>query len=157
MTQSLVTSGQGCWGSIGLSEGFSTLKLETAGYGSANWSDSHYRTPAHLCDDPVQPMRDMKKRYWVAGTVGGGVAVYLCLVFWALYELDQSANKCNQGNQVACDELLDLPHPEAYSEKVTNPYFTTGLKAVMKARAEAKADAAQAKADATRAEAEAIK
>ena len=99
-------------------------------------------------------MQDMKKRYLITGI---GVAVLAGLLLLGSYHNERIVRKCNQGDEVACDELLDLPHPDLYSDTVSNPYFTTALKAKMKARAQAKADAAQAKAVAAQAHVEAIK
>ena len=50
--------------------------------------------------------------------------------------INGDVSKCNKGDEVACNSIIDLPSPELYSDRISNPYFADKLR--LKAEAEEK-------------------
>ncbi len=94
----------------------------------------------------------MKKR--VLYTLIGVGTLSGLLAFGATLN-NQNISKCNKGDEVACNELIDLPFPENYKDRISNPYFADKLKLKTEATAKVKADAEAKEKAARRARTEA--
>ena len=75
----------------------------------------------------------MKKRFLIPAI--GATALVGIGVLGAV-GINGDVSKCNKGDEVACNSIIDLPSPELYSDRITNPYFAEKLK--LRAEAEKK-------------------
>ena len=85
----------------------------------------------------------MKKRFLLPGL---GAAALVSITAIGMAANNSNVSQCNKGDEVACNKLVDLPFPENYRDRISNPYFAEKLE--LKAEAKVKAEAEQVRLDA---------